>query len=103
MKTLFSTFVLCLLGVLSPVVHAADDATYEAVVTGIRCQACRAEVTRLLKEVPGISNIEISGGDQTGEQRVQIQSSEALTQTKAQEALGGESSGFAITDWKKKS
>lgn len=95
--------VVALLCLANAPVIAADDVTYEAVVTGMRCQACRAEVTRLLKEVPGIGQVEISGGEKSGEQKVVIHSAEALTQEKAQEALGGDDAGFEITAWKKKS
>lgn len=80
---------------------AADDGVVEATVTGIRCQACRAEVTRLLSEVPGVANIEISGGEKAGEQKVVIRTNQAVTEAQAKVALGN-GSGFEIIAWKAK-
>lgn len=99
MKAFLSLCIISVLGVGTLV--AADDAIVEATVTGIRCQACRAEVTRLLSEVPGVANVEISGGEKAGEQKVVIRTSQAISETQAKQALG-EASGFEIIAWKAK-
>lgn len=83
--------------------QAADDLTYDARISGMRCEGCRAEVSRLLKELPGVGNVEVGTEGDVKAETVVIHCQGELTSSSVQKALGGENAGFEVSSLKKRS
>ncbi|MEZ0390186.1 MAG: heavy-metal-associated domain-containing protein [Verrucomicrobium sp.] len=97
--------LLLLIAAAAPV-FAADTppkgTPYTATVTGMVCNACRTHVTDALKKLPGVTQVEITRGEQENTQKVTFASQvDNLTKQDAINALGQSASQYQVLSLEK--
>ena len=96
--------ILLLIAAASPLL-AADPpkgTPYTATVTGMVCNACRTHVTDALKKLPGVTEVEITRGEQENTQKVTFASqADNLTKQDAINALGQSATQYHVLSLEK--